>query len=67
MAKDPICGMDVDERTAQFMTYIGHETFYFCSKVCQESFKVKEGIKEEPKKWWQKILKEPKEKPPKCH
>lgn len=67
MAKDPVCGMDIDEKDAKFMTYIGHETFYFCSKVCQERFEVEEGIREEPKKWWQRILKEPKEKPPKCH
>ncbi len=59
--------MEVNERGAQFMVHFEHETFYFCSKGCQESFEVKEGIRKEPKKWWQKILKEPTEKPPKCH
>ena len=70
MVKDPICGMDVDENDAEFMTHVDHGvTFYFCSKACQESFEVTEGIrsKESGKKWWQKILKESKGEPPKCH
>ncbi|MBI5560514.1 MAG: YHS domain-containing protein [Deltaproteobacteria bacterium] len=69
MAKDPVCGMEVTEKDAQRMTHIGHETYYFCSKACQEQFELKEGIrKEEPgKKWWQRILKETKGEPPKCH
>ncbi|MBI5599235.1 MAG: YHS domain-containing protein [Deltaproteobacteria bacterium] len=69
MAKDPICNMDVDELGAGYMTHLEHETFYFCSKVCQEEFERKEGIRrgEPGKKWWQRILREPKEKPPKCH
>lgn len=69
MAKDPICGMDVEEKGAEFMVHFEHETFYFCSKACQEEFERKEGVRhDEPeKKWWQKILKEPKGTPPKCH
>ncbi len=68
MVKDPICGMDVEEKGAELMTHIEHETFYFCSKACQEKFELDEGLRhEEPKKWWQKIIKEPKGTPPKCH
>ncbi|HZX35190.1 MAG TPA: hypothetical protein VFF54_01720 [Thermodesulfobacteriota bacterium] len=69
MAKDPVCGMEVSEKDASFMTRLEHETSYFCSKACQEKFETSMGIAsgESGKKWWQKILKEPKEKPPKCH
>ena len=67
MAKDPVCGMDVEEKDAEFTTHLEHETFYFCSKACQERFEADEGIRKEGKKWWQRILKEPKGTPPKCH
>lgn len=67
MAKDPVCGMDVNEKDAEFTTHLEHETFYFCSKACQERFETDEGIRKEEKKWWQRILKEPKGTPPKCH
>lgn len=69
MTKDPVCGMDVEEKDAVFMVHFEHETFYFCSRVCQEEFERKECIRhDEPdKKWWQKILKESKGVPPRCH
>ena len=68
MAKDPVCGMEVDEKEAPYMTRLEHEIFYFCSKACQESFEEREGIRrKEPQKWWQRIIKEPKGTPPKCH
>ncbi len=69
MAKDPVCGTDVEEKGAAFMTHLEHETYYFCSKSCQDSFELKQGIRKgEPgKKWWQKILKDPRGIPPKCH
>jgi YHS domain-containing protein len=38
MAKDPVCGMPVDEKDA-FATSTYHgKTYYFCSKACQISF-----------------------------
>jgi Cu+-exporting ATPase len=37
MAKDPICGMTVDEATALHADRDG-ETFYFCSDHCQKKF-----------------------------
>lgn len=69
MAKDPVCGMEVEEKGAQFMTHFEHETFYFCSKACQDSFELKEGVRRDDpdKKWWQKIFKEPMGTPPKRH
>lgn len=69
MARDPICGMEVEEKGAAFMTHFEHETFYFCSKACMDEFERKEGLRrgESGKKWWQRIIKEPKGAPPKCH
>jgi len=39
MAKDPICGMTVDEATALHAERDG-ETFYFCSEHCRKKFLV---------------------------
>ncbi len=38
MAKDPICGMKVEPKTARFKAKKGKETFYFCSQSCYEKF-----------------------------
>ncbi len=37
MAKDPVCGMVVNEKTG-IHSDIGGRTFYFCSPVCQMTF-----------------------------
>ncbi len=37
MAKDLVCGMDVDEKTALKATYKG-KTYYFCSPACKKTF-----------------------------
>ncbi|MEM2160171.1 MAG: heavy metal translocating P-type ATPase [Candidatus Nitrosotenuis sp.] len=37
MAKDPVCGMIVDEKKA-LHSEIGSRDFYFCSPVCQQTF-----------------------------
>ncbi len=37
MAKDPVCGMSVDEST-EFHSEYGGETFYFCSAACKSKF-----------------------------
>ena len=38
MAKDPVCQMDVDEKSAAAQTtYKGH-TYYFCAPGCREAF-----------------------------
>ena len=38
MAKDPVCGMDGDEKRATKMNYKG-KAYYFCSPTCQWAFK----------------------------
>jgi YHS domain-containing protein len=37
MVKDPVCGMDVDPKTAPKSEYQGH-AYYFCSQGCKTSF-----------------------------
>lgn len=37
MAKDPVCGMNVDEKKSAKMNYKG-ETYYFCNATCQFAF-----------------------------
>ena len=37
MAKDLVCGMDVDEKTALRSEYKG-QTYYFCSPGCKRAF-----------------------------
>lgn len=37
-AKDPVCGMEVeDQKAAASMTYHG-QTYYFCCQGCQDKF-----------------------------
>ncbi|MBI3027355.1 heavy metal translocating P-type ATPase [Candidatus Woesearchaeota archaeon] len=38
MAKDPICGMEVDEKKAKFSTVKNGKKYYFCSKDCSDKF-----------------------------
>ena len=38
MAKDPICGLMVNEKTTQFMSELEGKTFYFCSAQCKRTF-----------------------------
>ena len=38
MAKDPICGMYVDEKTAQYKVTVRGTTYYFCSQTCMKEF-----------------------------
>lgn len=42
--RDPVCGMDVDEKGAQHYIHFEHETIYFCSQQCRESYARKNGI-----------------------
>ena len=43
MAKDPICGMEVDEKTGLRVEHEG-ETYYFCSPVCRDKFLSEKGM-----------------------
>ncbi len=38
MAKDPVCGMHVDEKTPGAMSKFEGKTFYFCCPVCKSQF-----------------------------
>ena len=38
MVKDPVCGMDVDEKTAAHKSEYKGQTYYFCSVGCKRSF-----------------------------
>jgi YHS domain-containing protein len=38
MAKDPVCGMNVEESKAAATSTYGGQTYYFCAKVCKENF-----------------------------
>ena len=38
MAKDPVCGMDVNESQAKAETDYQGQTYYFCSEGCKQKF-----------------------------
>jgi YHS domain-containing protein len=38
MAKDPVCGMDVDPKTAACKSEYKGQTYYFCSTGCKKTF-----------------------------
>ncbi len=38
MARDPVCGMEVDETTASEAAEYKGQTFYFCCKSCRMEF-----------------------------
>ena len=38
MAKDLVCNMDVDEKTAKYKSQFEGKTYYFCNKMCKETF-----------------------------
>ena len=38
MTTDPVCGMTVDEKTAQFTSEHMGKTYYFCSQSCKTVF-----------------------------
>jgi Cu+-exporting ATPase len=38
MATDPVCGMEVDEKTAVHTSVVDGKTYYFCAPGCKRSF-----------------------------
>ena len=38
MAKDPVCGMEVNEKTAAATTKYEGKTYYFCAPSCKKAF-----------------------------
>ncbi len=77
MATDPICGMDVQEKGAKHFIHLEHETIYFCSNQCKDSFAQDKRIKTTTKKkgafarFLEKLAKDNEEtfggNPPTCH
>ena len=37
-AKDPVCGMDIDPKTAAAKSEYMGQTYYFCALACKKSF-----------------------------
>ncbi len=37
-ATDPVCGMSVEKRTAEYRSFHGGEAYYFCSAGCKQAF-----------------------------
>ena len=38
MAIDPVCKMEVNEKTAQFKSNYQGKLYYFCAPACKKSF-----------------------------
>ena len=38
MAKDPVCKMEVDEKTAAVTSEYEGKTYYFCATGCKKAF-----------------------------
>ena len=38
MHKDPVCGMQVDPRTAVAQSTYNGKTYYFCADACKQQF-----------------------------
>ncbi|MGB9857382.1 MAG: copper-translocating P-type ATPase [Dictyoglomaceae bacterium] len=50
MVKDPVCGMEIDERSTKFSTeYLG-KTYFFCSENCKSKFEAN------PKHYIEKLI-----------
>ncbi len=45
MAKDPVCGMEVDEKAAAATTEYKGKKYYFCAVGCKKAFE------KDPKKY----------------
>ena len=43
MAKDPVCGMNVDENKAAGTAVHNGKTYYFCSPACKDKFQKEPG------------------------
>jgi YHS domain-containing protein len=38
MTTDPVCGMRVDEKRAEFQTQFAGKKYFFCSEECRKEF-----------------------------
>ena len=50
MVKDPVCGMEVDEKKAAATTVYRGTTYYFCAQACKTAFEKapERSLEEEP-------------------
>ena len=77
MAKDPICGMDIQEKGALHILNSEHQTICFCSNQCKETYVERLTTKKAAKKkgffakFLEKLAKDNNETfggtPPSCH
>jgi YHS domain-containing protein len=37
MAKDPVCNMNVEEKSAKYMSEVNGQKVYFCRAECKET------------------------------
>jgi len=76
-AIDPVCGMDVEEKSALFLIHYEHQTIYFCSNKCKETYARNVGLQSGVKKkgviarFLEKLAKDNNDTfggtPPSCH
>lgn len=38
MARDPVCGMEIDEKSAAAQYEYKHKIYYFCAQGCKVAF-----------------------------
>jgi len=38
MTMDPVCGLEVDEKRAEFQTQFAGKKYFFCSEECRKEF-----------------------------
>ena len=38
MAKDPVCGMEVNEKSAKYVSQYQGKAWYFCAAGCKKAF-----------------------------
>ncbi len=43
MTKDPVCGMEIDEKKAAGTAEHNGKTYYFCSQACKAKFEKAPG------------------------
>ena len=77
MAKDPICGMEVEESQAAGRLKYKGQMFYFCARSCYDAFEKDPGkyLSSKEQRWWNRFLNRLAQatqetyggKPPKCH
>jgi YHS domain-containing protein len=44
MAKDLVCGMEVNEKTAKWKSIYKGKTYYFCAPGCKKTFDVEPDL-----------------------